>query len=114
MSARRPTKSGGESAGRKPARPPKPSFNKDLYELSLGDRLVHRFDARAVGILRILAAFQEENWPPRIDDPLPPKAGRDGKAHLRDIIHNLNVCQRPQMIRFSSDGSGSGVRWELV
>jgi hypothetical protein len=62
--------------------------------------------------VRILKAFQEEGWPVRIDDPLPFQKGIDSKSRLRDTVKALNRSQ--QVLRFHLDGTGEGVRWELL
>jgi hypothetical protein len=59
----------------------------------------------------ILEVFQEEHWPPRIDDPLPPKPGIEPQRRLHDTINSLNRNQRHRLIRFFADGLGKGVRW---
>lgn len=88
-------------------------YKSELFELWVNGTLVKRLDIRAASQIAILAAFQEENWPPRIDDPLHPNGG-DGKARLRSTIHCLNGCQHPPLIHFFADGSGHGIRWELI
>ena len=62
----------------------------------------------------ILAAFEEEGWPPRIDDPLPPKPDQDPKRRLHDTINSLNRNQQHLLIQFFGDGSGQGIRWNLI
>ena len=62
----------------------------------------------------ILAAFEEESWPPRIDDPLSPVGNQDPKRRLHDTINSLNRHQKLSVIRFLGDGSGQGVRWEFT
>ncbi len=62
----------------------------------------------------ILAAFQEEGWCPRIDDPLAPKLNQDSKRRLHDTINSLNRNQKHALIRFLGDGKGEGVRWGFV
>ena len=62
----------------------------------------------------ILAAFQEDGWPARIDDPLPPVAETDPKRRLSDTIKCLNRKQQNALVRFSGDGTGEGVLWDLV
>lgn len=59
----------------------------------------------------ILAAFQEEDWPERIDDPLPGHRGIDPKRRLIDTIVCLNKGLTHQLIRFHGDGTGTGVIW---
>ena len=58
----------------------------------------------------ILAAFEEDGWPPRIDNPLsgPPD---DAIDRLHNAVKKLNRHSRP--LRFRSDGNGLGVQWEL-
>jgi hypothetical protein len=88
-------------------------YDAELFELWVNGTLVKRLDIRAANQIAILSAFQEENWPPRIDDPLHPNGG-DGKARLRSTIHCLNHCQHPPLIHFFADGSGCGIRWALI
>jgi hypothetical protein len=58
-------------------------------------------------------AFEEEHWPPRIDDPLPKNPELLPKRRLHDAIKSLNRNQKRSLIRFMGDGTGEGVRWEL-
>jgi hypothetical protein len=62
----------------------------------------------AINIIPILDAFQEEDWPSRIDDPLP--GGRD-PVRLAGAIRSLN--DGLERIEFGKDGSGEGVVWRL-
>jgi hypothetical protein len=95
-------------------RPAKPYFEIELRELWLNGVLVKRLDCRATNQILILTVFQEENWPSRIDDPLSPTNGRDGKDRLRSTIHSLNTCQNASVIHFFADGTGRGIRWEPI
>jgi hypothetical protein len=92
---------------------PMVQYNAELFELWVNGTLVKRLDIRATNQIAILKAFQEENWPARVDDPLHPNGG-DDKARLRATIHCLNGYQHPPSIRFFADGSGHGIRWELI
>jgi hypothetical protein len=56
----------------------------------------------AVNVVKVLDAFEEENWPERIDDPLDP-----GK--LAESIRSLNV--NLTAIQFVRDGTGGGIYW---
>jgi hypothetical protein len=80
----------------------------------VGELVVKRFKAPAANQETILAAFEEEEWPPRIDDPLPPSPDLEPKRRLHDTINSLNRNQKKQLLRFFGDGSGMGIRWELV
>jgi len=78
----------------------------------MGEMVVKQFKVPAPNQEVILASFEEEGWPPRIDDPLPPQADQDSKRRLHDTIITLNRHQKNRLIRFSGDGSGEGVRWD--
>ena len=88
-----------------------PEWDRDRQELRLGNLVVKQFKVPAPNQELILAAFQEERWPVRIDDPLPPHPELDPKRRLHDTINSLNRSQKHPLIRFLGDGSGQGVRW---
>jgi hypothetical protein len=75
--------------------------------------LVKRFRTPATNQEVILQAFEEEGWPPRIDDPLPGVVELDPKVRLHDAIKRLNRSRLCQRLRFCGDGTGDGVRWEI-
>lgn len=91
-----------------------PVWDRDLQVLRLGDLIVKQFKTPAPNQEAILAAFQEEGWPPRIDDPIPPQLNQDSKTRLHDAINALNRNQKSCLIRFMGDGSGQGIRWKLL
>jgi hypothetical protein len=95
-------------------RPVTPHWDPEVRELHLGGKLVKRFRWHAMNQELVLAALQEEGWPSRIDDPLPPHAEQDPKRRLSDTIKCLNRKQVNELIHFRSDGSGEGVIWEIV
>lgn len=88
-----------------------PYWNADRGELTYCGHLVKHFDQKAKNQKAILAAFQEEGWPERIDDPLPQDAV-DAKERLHDAIKNLNRHQAAPLIHFRGDSTGEGVLWE--
>jgi hypothetical protein len=59
----------------------------------------------------VLAAFQEQGWVTRIDDPLPPRHARNAKKRLWTTIKSLNRHQIHHLLHFGGDGTGTGVRW---
>jgi hypothetical protein len=59
----------------------------------------------------ILRVFEEEGWPPRIDDPLDRAPDRDPQQRLHDAVRRLNGNQSRCRIRFSRDGTGQGILW---
>jgi hypothetical protein len=89
-------------------------WDRTLRELWLDESLVKRFSSPAINQELILSAFEEEGWPPHIDDPLPPVIDIDPKLRLRDTISSLNRHQLLSIIRFHGDGRGTGIRWEVL
>jgi hypothetical protein len=64
---------------------------------------------RATNVVPVLEAFQNEQWPARIDDPLP---GGPDQQRLHATIRSLNTGLSG--IRFSSDGTGRGYAWRRL
>ncbi len=93
--------------------PARPRWDDARRELRWQGELVKQFRQPAPDQEAILAAFEEEDWPPHIDDPLSPQPGRDAKDRLHQTIHNLNRHQQHCRIRFEGDGKGRGVCWSL-
>lgn len=98
----------------KPAVKMTPRWDRDRQELRVGSYVVKQFKVPALNQERILAAFEEEGWPVRIDDPLPPQQEQDPKRRLHDTINSLNRKQKHRLMRFMGDGTGQGIRWCLV
>lgn len=92
----------------------RPTWDHDLQELRVGKIIVKQFKVPAENQERILSAFEEEEWPVRIDDPLPPRSHQLPKRRLHDTINSLNRNQKESLIRFLGDGRGEGVRWHMV
>jgi len=91
-----------------------PRYQAELKELTLDGELVKRFKVPAPNQELILTAFEEEGWPPHLDDPLPPLAELDPKKRLNDAIRCLNRNQKRHVLRFMGAGNGRGLRWEGV
>ena len=92
---------------------PQPQWDRDRQTLRIGQVVVKQFKVPAANQETVLAAFEEEAWPPRIDDPLPPHREQSPKRRLQETIKSLNRNQKQLLIRFIGDGSGTGVRWEF-
>ena len=90
-----------------------PKWDRDRQELRVGSIVVKQFKVPAANQEVILSAFEEESWPPRIDDPLPPHGEQTPKRRLQETIKSLNRNQKRALVRFLGDGSGQGVRWEF-
>ena len=91
----------------------KPRWDSDRHQLRLGKDLIKCFKLPSPNQETVLAAFEEEDWPPRITDPLPPVPEIDPKRRLQDTIKSLNRCQKTSVLRFSGDGTGEGVLWQI-
>jgi hypothetical protein len=91
-----------------------PTWDPQRQELVCLDLLVKRFRLPAPNQKLILAAFQEECWTPRIDDPLPPHSEIVPKRRLHYTLIALNRNQKHELVRFLGDGNGTGVCWELT
>ena len=92
----------------------RPVWDARLRELRIGGLLVKRFRVPADNQQTVLMVFEEEGWPMRIDDPLPLKPERGQRRAMHDTISSLNRHQANDLIRFSGDGSGEGIRWEFI
>lgn len=91
-----------------------PHWDSVRHELLFGDIVVKHFKLPAPNQEAILMAFEEERWATKIDDPIPPADDQEPKQRLRDTIKSLNRNQKNRLIRFTGDGSGQGVLWELI
>src|SRR5689334_21261561 len=89
-----------------------PFWDHSRRELRLGDAVVKRFRQPAKNQIAILAAFQEDGWPARVDSPLSGSTEVQAKDRLHEAVKKLNR-QTNVLIRFLSDGIGEGVIWEL-
>jgi len=91
-----------------------PHWDRQCRVLRVGQYVVKQYKRPSPNQEMVLAAFEEENWPPRIDDPLPPQGEQEPKCRLHDTIKWLNRNHEHCLMRFLGDGTGEGVRWQLV
>jgi hypothetical protein len=91
-----------------------PQWDCQLREFRFADRTIKTFRLPSPNQQTVLTAFEEENWPQRIDDPLPPDPTICPKRRLHDTIKSLNRNQQCRLVRFSGDGTGQGVCWEPI
>jgi hypothetical protein len=92
----------------------RPHWDGQRRLLRMGKQIVKCFRVPAPNQQMILDVFQEEAWPQRISDPLPPLSDLDPKRRLHDTIKCLNRNQPHRMILFRGDGTGEGVVWERM
>ena len=91
-----------------------PHWDDQASQLWWGKELIKIFRRPAINQGLVLAALEEEGWPPRIDDPLPPTDNIDPKVRLHDTIKALNRHHLQRIIRFVGDGRARGIQWVLV
>jgi hypothetical protein len=91
----------------------KPQWDPARRELSFGGQMVKQFHVPARNQELILSAFQRQDWPESIDDPLAGEIDIDPKTRLNDAIYRLNNKQLACLIRFHVNGHGSSVHWSL-
>ena len=96
----------------KPA--PGPSWCVDLRILRYNSLIVKHFKVPAPNQEIIFATFEDDGWPPRIDDPLSLHPAINQKQRLHDTINSLNRNQRNTLLRFVGDGTGEGICWEPI
>jgi hypothetical protein len=88
-----------------------PRWDTTRHQLWYGERLVKWYRSPADSQETILAAFEEDGWPPRIDDPLPMVNGMDPQERLHEAVKGLNRGQMARLLAFRRDGTGEGVFW---
>jgi hypothetical protein len=91
-----------------------PLWDPDRRQLSYAGILIKEFKSNSPNQESVLMAFEEEGWPPRIYDPLPPQADIEPKERLKNTIKSLNRKQKRPLIRFLGDGTGVAIRWESL
>jgi hypothetical protein len=85
-----------------------PRRNGEACQLWSAKLLIKEFRPPAVNQELVLAAFEEEGWPSRIDDPLPSTSNIDPRGRLHDTIKALNRHHLHQILRICGDGKGRG------
>jgi hypothetical protein len=90
----------------------RPEWDAIRRELLYKGQIIKRYRVPAPNQETVLSAFQEENWPRYIDDPIPPSDHQDAKYRLQHTIKTLNRNQLNSLIRFHGNGNGMQVYWE--
>jgi hypothetical protein len=91
-----------------------PYWDGRLLQLWWRGACIREYRHDAANQRLVLDGFEAEQWPKRLDDPLPREQGVNVKIRLCETIKGLNRGQRPHLLRFRGDGTGLGVRWEPV
>ncbi len=88
-----------------------PRWDGGRRMLLLGGEVVKQYRFRARNQEAVLAAFEEEQWPSAIDDPLPASSDVPPKRRLNETIKSLNAGQLRPLLRFCGDGTGERICW---
>jgi hypothetical protein len=92
-----------------------PHWDRKRRQLLFDECVVKEFRLPASNQEAVLSAFEEEGWPPSIDDPLPFLPGRlRPKQRLHSTIRYLNGNQANRLLRFRGNGTGEAVLWEPI
>ena len=91
-----------------------PHYDRARRTLFCSGQIVKRFRVPAGNQELILRAFEEEGWPPHLDDPLPPAPDIEAKKRIHDAIYRLNNRQQARLLLFLGDGTGHGVNWRQI
>ena len=81
----------------------KPVWDKYKLELRLGGRLLQQYTGRATNHMLVLAAFQDQGWPERVDSPF----AANEFERLQGTLGELNKIPG---LHFYGDGYG-GICW---
>jgi len=90
-----------------------PTWDAHRQQLRLGDVVVKEFKVPSENEMTILAAFEEQRWSSRIDDPLWQWSEESAQQRLNETVLDLNLSQKNRLIRFIAEATGEGVRWEF-
>ena len=80
----------------------------------VGPFMVRQFRRSADNQAGVLEAFEDENWPARVEFPPGILSELDPEHKLNDAAFDLNRGEELFLVCFFCDGTGRGVCWELV
>jgi hypothetical protein len=92
----------------------KPYWDASSRILQFKSQIIKQYRVPAPNQELVLSAFEEEGWPQRIDDPLPPTDDIDPRQRLHDTINRLNRNQQHRLIQFLGNGNGRAVKWQAM
>jgi hypothetical protein len=90
---------------------PKPEWVADDFQVWFRGELVRQFKRTAPNPIRLLTAFQTQQWAPRIRNPMLGDEDYPAPDQLLDTVKNLNRTLRGKPLEFKADRSRQGVRW---
>ncbi len=92
--------------------PPAPHWDRNRHELRIGQIVVKRFTLPSFDQESVLAAFEEQSWPSRIDNPLRDTNSVVGQTQLPETVRRLNGGHRRSLIQFQCDGDRN-IQWQF-
>lgn len=92
-----------------PVSVPKPVWDRGSGTLSFDGEVIRTVKPGAINVRRVLDAFQEQDWPPRTDDPFP---GQYSSERVKETCDSLRT--KLKRIDFRLDGLGLGYRWSVL
>jgi hypothetical protein len=93
----------------------RPVWDETRRELRVGKVVVKRFKQPAANQQLVLRVLEEEDWPSRIDDPLPPEQEQNSMRRLNKTISNLNRGQQAMIkVHFGGGGDGQSILWRVI
>jgi hypothetical protein len=89
----------------------RPKWDRDTGKLTYDNVTIKQIKhiGLATNVIAILDEFESRRWPTRIVDPL---GGGKNPQRLGEAIRSSN--DGLAIIKFSGDGTGSGIRWERL
>src|SRR5260370_9383632 len=78
----------------------KPSWNRATRTLTFRGVIVKQFRQPSPFQMLILDVFEQEGWPPQIDDPITGADFVGAMPRLHNLIQNLNRHQENPLYRF--------------
>jgi hypothetical protein len=91
-----------------------PRWDSRHLVLRVDEIAVTELLAKSRNQLAILAAFEAQGWPRRIDNPLECDCPARRAQALADAVHGLNRNLRAKVIRFHTAEKGGSARYELL
>jgi len=101
----------------------KPQWDKGTGRLMFEGQLARQIAPQARTLIPILDTFEELNWLERIDSPISglTRAGSKKTVDREDVLEEgrrhgaINTLNDGlHFIQFAADGTGEGIRWEIV
>jgi len=91
-----------------------PKFDKGRRVLTVHGTFVRQFRRNAENQIRILESFQDQRWPPWIENPFGRPGPTDPRHRLSDAVADLNNDQELKLIHFWVEKGTQRVSWELT